>query len=175
MLELFLKGGWVMYPILACSLVSWAIIVERGVHFFRTLGKGGRARLELVSRAHARAKASGLDADAREKAVLHASGPLLAADNRGLAVLGAVATLSPLCGLFGTVLGMIELFRSLELSGAQPQFADLVGGVWTALLCTAFGLFAALPAYASNYLFDYWATVRAETLRQHFLELESQP
>lgn len=173
MIELFQQGGWVMYPILACSLASWSVLIERLVHVLRQRRSRRSADLAVLSQAHGRAHAAGLGADARERAVLQAAGPLLQADNRGLAVLGAVAVLSPLLGLFGTVLGMIELFRSLELSGAQPVFADLVGGVWTALLTTAFGLMAALPAHGGALLLDHWAARRAEALRQHFLNLEA--
>lgn len=59
--------------------------------------------------------------------------------------LEAVVQVAPLLGLFGTVLGMIEAFRSLESAGAQVNPADLAGGIWVALLTTAVGLAIAMP------------------------------
>jgi len=59
--------------------------------------------------------------------------------------LEAVVQVAPLLGLFGTVLGMIEAFRSLQAAGAQVNPADLAGGIWVALLTTAVGLAIAMP------------------------------
>ncbi len=64
---------------------------------------------------------------------------------RGLEVIGA---LSPLLGLLGTVLGMIEAFRQLEAAGSRVDPALLSGGIWEALLTTAVGLSVAIPAVA---------------------------
>lgn len=65
---------------------------------------------------------------------------------RHLRGLELVATLSPLLGLLGTVLGMIEAFRRLEEAGQQVDPAILSGGIWEALLTTALGLAVAIPA-----------------------------
>jgi len=62
---------------------------------------------------------------------------------RGLEVIG---TLSPLLGLLGTVLGMIEAFQELEQAGNRVNPAVLSGGIWEALLTTAAGLVVAIPA-----------------------------
>jgi len=62
---------------------------------------------------------------------------------RGLEVIG---TLSPLLGLLGTVLGMIEAFQQLEQAGNRVDPAVLSGGIWEALLTTAAGLVVAIPA-----------------------------
>ena len=63
-------------------------------------------------------------------------------------VLEVIGTLSPLLGLFGTVLGMIEAFRQLEEAGSQVNPAILSGGIWEALLTTAIGLAVAMPTVA---------------------------
>ena len=63
--------------------------------------------------------------------------------------LDAVAHLSPLLGLLGTVLGMIEAFRQLESAGVQVNVAMLAGGIWEALITTAVGLAVAIPALAA--------------------------
>ncbi|CUH39282.1 Biopolymer transport protein ExbB [Jannaschia seosinensis] len=63
----------------------------------------------------------------------------------GLRFLDSVAQLAPLVGLFGTVLGMIEAFQSLQEAGAQVDPSILAGGIWVALLTTAVGLAVAMP------------------------------
>lgn len=62
--------------------------------------------------------------------------------------LEVIGTLAPLLGLFGTVLGMIEAFRQLELAGNQVNPGILSGGIWEALLTTAVGLAVAIPVVA---------------------------
>ena len=63
-----------------------------------------------------------------------------------LRVLEVIASLSPLLGLFGTVLGMIDAFQKLQEAGTQVNPAILSGGIWEALLTTAAGLAVAIPA-----------------------------
>ncbi|MCA0043959.1 MotA/TolQ/ExbB proton channel family protein [Celeribacter litoreus] len=63
----------------------------------------------------------------------------------GFRILDMIAQLSPLMGLFGTVLGMISAFQSLQDAGAQVDPAVLAGGIWVALLTTAVGLAVAMP------------------------------
>ncbi len=67
---------------------------------------------------------------------------------RGLPLLSLIATLSPLLGLLGTVLGMIDAFQQLETAGDRVDPAILSGGIWEALLTTAAGLSVAIPAAA---------------------------
>jgi biopolymer transport protein ExbB len=68
---------------------------------------------------------------------------------RGLRSLDAIAHLSPLLGLLGTVLGMIEAFIQLEGAGTQVDVGLLAGGIWEALVTTAAGLAVAIPALAA--------------------------
>ena len=68
--------------------------------------------------------------------------------------LEVVASISPLLGLFGTGLGMIKAFLNLEKAGSQIDPALLAGGIWEALLTTAFGLAVAIPALAAYHLFE---------------------
>jgi len=185
MIELFLQGGWVMYVILCCSLASWATILERLVHFFAT--RVSKARLSAYLQGPSGAPATGALApfaalrqglashpdatpEDRDRLARRLAAPYLNRDNRGLALLAAVAGLAPLLGLLGTVLGLIELFRALEASGAKPEFSHLIGGIWTALLTTAFGMLVAVPASAAYQAFDHWAGRRAQAL-QDFLGL----
>ena len=75
----------------------------------------------------------------------------LNAYTRGLDV---IATLAPLLGLLGTVLGMIEAFRELEAAGGRADPGLLAGGIWEALLTTAAGLAIAIPSAAAAHWID---------------------
>ena len=68
--------------------------------------------------------------------------------------LEGIANLSPLLGLLGTVLGMIKAFARLESAGTKVDPAILAGGIWEALLTTAFGLSVAIPALAAFYILE---------------------
>ena len=68
--------------------------------------------------------------------------------------LEVIASLAPLLGLFGTVLGMIEVFRRLEEAGNQVNPSILSGGIWEALLTTAMGLAVAIPTVVVINWFD---------------------
>ena len=73
------------------------------------------------------------------------AGLALAGLERGFRFLDMVAQIAPLLGLFGTVLGMIEAFQSLQASGSAVDPSLLAGGIWVALLTTAVGLAVAMP------------------------------
>jgi biopolymer transport protein ExbB len=73
---------------------------------------------------------------------------------RHLRILEAVAQLAPLIGLFGTVVGMMQAFQSLQASGADADPTALAGGIWIALLTTAVGLAVAIPASFALYWFE---------------------
>lgn len=68
--------------------------------------------------------------------------------------LEVIATLAPLLGLFGTVLGMIEAFKAMEAAGSQVDPAILSGGIWQALLTTAVGLGVAIPVSLLHSAFE---------------------
>ena len=65
-----------------------------------------------------------------------------------------IAQVSPLIGLLGTVIGMIDSFNELELGGSLVDPSVLAGGIWTALLTTAMGLIVAIPALVSHYFLE---------------------
>ncbi len=73
------------------------------------------------------------------------AGQALAVLERGFRLLDTVAQIAPLLGLLGTVLGMIEAFRSLQNAGSTVDPSLLAGGIWVALLTTAVGLAVAIP------------------------------
>lgn len=77
------------------------------------------------------------------------------------------ATLAPLLGLLGMVLSMIHVFSVIESSGARVDVSLLAGGIWEALLTTAFGLIVAVPAQAAYFFFDQ----RIEAVRQQINDI----
>lgn len=92
----------------------------------------------------------------------HRAATLLAGMRSYLRGLESVVQVAPLLGLFGTVLGMIEAFRSLEAAGAQVDPGDLAGGIWVALLTTAVGLAIAMPVA----LVLHWLEGRIDRFRR---------
>jgi biopolymer transport protein ExbB len=72
---------------------------------------------------------------------------------RKLNLLATIAQIAPLMGLLGTVLGFIEIFLVIQSEGLNAHMSMLAGGIWQALISTAFGLALAIPCYAGyNYL-----------------------
>lgn len=168
MFELVKAGGWVMVPILACSVIALAIVIERSW----SLQKRRITPDNLVAQAWQWAHAGVLD-DKRVQQ-LRAGSPLgrvLAAGlvnrdhdrvvmkesieevgrhvvyelSRYLNTLGTIASISPLLGLLGTVFGMIKMFSAITAAGVSDP-SILAGGIAEALITTAAGLMIAIPA-----------------------------
>ena len=168
MLGVMQSGGWLMVPILLCSVAALAIAIERGwtLHRSRVVpqglltevqrwvrdGVGDATRLgELaagsplgqvlaVGIANARRGRSQMK-EAMTEPVAAVSHDL----ERYLTSLGIIASISPLLGLLGTVVGMIRVFSALMLDGAGHPEA-LAGGISEALITTAAGLTVAIPS-----------------------------
>jgi biopolymer transport protein ExbB len=167
-IEFIKAGGFLMYPLLLCSLIASAIIVER----FWSLQRKKVAPKGLTTQAWNWVKSGKLDA--RQIETLRANSPLgriLAAGlvnhrhsrevmkesleevggqvvhelGRYLNALGTIAAISPLLGLLGTVFGMIEVFATITTQGVGNASA-LAGGISQALITTATGLSIAIPA-----------------------------
>lgn len=163
-------GGPVVLVLLCASVVALAIAVAK-VWQFAALGIGrhasanaalarwdrgdtqgaldlAAAHRSLLSRIAAmamRTARSGESARDGEQRVEVEAEKRLHALERGFRALDAIAQLSPLMGLFGTVLGMIEAFRKLQEAGNSVDPSILAGGIWVALLTTAVGLAVAMP------------------------------
>ena len=87
---------------------------------------------------------------------------------RGVSVLSFLAKVSPLLGLLGTVLGMVDLFMGLQGAGqGDLAISDLASGIWKALLTTAAGLTVAVPALAGY----TWLTSRVDHLRLQLADM----
>jgi len=168
MLELIKAGGWLMVPLLLCSVVAMAIIAER----FWTLQKKRIAPNGLVLQAWQWAKdnkldkkrlqslrdgsplgrilAAGLANRRHDKEIMKESiedvGRHVVHDlERYLNTLGTIASISPLLGLLGTVIGMIKVFAVITTQGVGDP-AVLAGGISVALITTATGLSIAIPS-----------------------------
>ncbi|MDR2354306.1 MAG: MotA/TolQ/ExbB proton channel family protein [Deltaproteobacteria bacterium] len=168
LVDLIERGGWVMYPILCCSLVALAIILERSWALRR--GKVIPKSLVLsVSDLLARRQfneAAYLCQDGQNAAArLIRQGLKMTGQSRTifkdtmeeagrresnflgshLELLGVIASISPLLGLLGTVAGMINAFGAVAQAGmGNPGL--LAGGIGQALITTAAGLVIAIPA-----------------------------
>ena len=109
-------------------------------------------RAQVVTAAMTAVRDLPLD-DARDETARVARAALKQAGS-GLRALDLIATIAPLVGLLGTVLGMIEAFQALQDSGARADPAALAGGIWEALLTTAAGMAVAIPASMALSWFD---------------------
>jgi len=171
MYETVLKGGYAMIPLLFCSLLSLAVIIEKG------FALRSRAvlppRLLLTLRDDPRRTADLIERDRSPLAGILRSFFLdrklsrrQAADNlrlalrrqadgleRGLVLLEIVAVISPLLGLLGTVLGMVEVFKVISQLGVG-QAQAMSGGIAQALITTIAGLIVAIPALAAHSLYS---------------------
>ena len=175
MLELVLAGGWPMIPLLLLSALALAIIVER---FWtlrrRTVLPPGLGEEVRTWAAHGRLDPNHIQSLRRTSPL----GELLAAAldvrhrpreqvrervedvgrhlvhrmERYLNALGTIAAAGPLLGLFGTVVGMIQMFLGI-LDHGVGDVNQLAGGIGKALVCTATGMIVAIPALAFHLYF----------------------
>jgi len=161
-------GGWLMFPIIACSIIAFGIILERfwtlqkkkviPRHLVATIwhwvkeGQLERSKIEELGKQSALGKilASGLNnrhlERERIKESIEETGRQVVHDmERFLNTLGTIAAVSPLLGLLGTVIGMIKVFNAIISSGVGNA-APLAGGISQALITTAAGLSVAIVA-----------------------------
>ncbi|MGD0486176.1 MAG: MotA/TolQ/ExbB proton channel family protein [Syntrophorhabdales bacterium] len=160
MFHALIRGGWMMLPIAACSLVSVTVIIERFL-FFRRIRQTHRGeevlalvRKQWTDEALAIAEEAVLPVMRVLRAGLtHAPEPSGAMESagvgelslmrRGLPALDTIITLSPLLGLLGTIMGMMNSFNVMAISGLGQPHA-ITGGVAEALICTAAGITVAV-------------------------------
>ena len=160
-------AGWPIYFLLAVSVIAVALIIER----FMILRKEKIVPGDLLEKVLAAYQKQGVSEDMLEKlsrdsplgqvlasglrnyrssrdvmkdAIEEAGSAVAHELERFLTTLGTIATISPLMGLFGTVVGMIEIFGSQSPTGSNPQ--ELAHGISVALYNTGFGLVIAIPA-----------------------------
>ena len=192
MFEIIKSGGWMMFPIILCSIGAMAIIVER----FWSLQRYKILPPDLVPQVWKLSRDKKLDIGVLNR--LKISSPLgcvLAAGlanryhgrdvmkecieesgrkvvhdlERYLNTLGTIATISPLLGLLGTVFGMIDIFSSLMEHGSGDP-SVLAGGISVALITTAAGLTVGIPSlifhrYFERLVDEYLVDMESESLK----------
>lgn len=192
MFELIMAGGWFMWPIILCSVASFAIIGERlwslrrkyivpanllaqvqiwlqrdqldtnRLTALRASSPLGRVLAAgLVNRNHKRE----IIVEAIEYAGRHAAPGL----NRYLRTLGSIAAIAPFLGLFGTVVGMIEMFSGIGAHGVGDP-SVIAHGIGIALINTAGGLAVAIPSllfyrYFRGRVYDLMIEMEEEAMK----------
>jgi len=177
---IFQQGGPVMFVLLALSVLATSIILLKLFQFYRsglrhasfvesvllTMQQGEHAKAlddlqhqrSPVARVMESAVRCGIDPAMSVRDVEAEVSRIGSAQIRNLESwlrgLSSIAHLSPLLGLLGTVTGMISAFMSLEEAGSRVDPSILSGGIWEALLTTAFGLAVAIPAMAAFYYLE---------------------
>ena len=179
-LDLLTKGGPVMFILLGFSVLAFFIIILKLIQFsivrvsntnsidniISKLNKTNAKKLlsEIQKIKNPIAKIIEVviitkndrrfNRESRESEISRISSIQIRNLENYLGGLEVIASISPLLGLFGTVLGMIKAFLNLEKAGSQVDPALLAGGIWEALLTTAFGLAIAIPALTAYHLFE---------------------
>jgi biopolymer transport protein ExbB len=173
--EIVRSGGWLMLPIILCSIIAIAIIIER----FWTLSPARIAPRNALAEVWGKIKHNQLDVtQLRELRMSSPLGQILAAGlvnakagrtvmiesielaashvvhdmERYLGTLGTIASISPLLGLLGTVFGMIQVFQETVNVG-NGNISVLAGGIAVALITTAAGLCVAIPSLFFHRMF----------------------
>ena len=175
MYSILIAAGWPVWPLLLTSIVALAILIERiwflqakrvaPAHLIdgaiqladsgalknpqsaqqATDALTSAAPLGKILAAALLAKSKSFDEEKIIEAMQEAAAEVTILLERYMGSLATIATIAPLLGLFGTVVGMIEIFGSQQGTGANPQ--QLAHGISIALYNTAFGLLIAIPAY----------------------------
>ena len=190
LLALILKGGPVMILLLGLSIISLTIIIIKIIQFYKSdlhnikkidtamemieKNKLSNAQNLLNTIYHPASKIILVtidsqklsDTDKENKISIEAEKELRNLEFL-LKPLEVISNIAPLLGLLGTVIGMITAFSKLEESGSRVDPAILAGGIWEALLTTAFGLIVAIPALAAF----YWLDGRVDNVREDMRHL----
>ncbi len=166
-----------MYPILAASIIALGVMIERALYFLRIqyddkqlfnqvcdlvkqnkidegLKVSTQARGPIARVLTACLKDFYKDVLKIEKNIEHEGSQILADMEKHLRILASIAQAAPLMGLLGTVIGMIKAFMKIEELGGKVNALALAGGIWEALITTAFGLIVAIPCLLVYYYFE---------------------
>jgi biopolymer transport protein ExbB len=183
MLDFFIKGGPVMYPLLLCSLTALTVIIERAIFWARErrsrdqkLVDGILEQAERGDYNEAARLGSGTDDYvvrilvcgivhrnfSLDSALEMAAAVEIKRMKRFMNVLDTMVTVSPLLGIFGTVTGIIRSFEAMGVMGAQNPIA-VSGGIAEALITTATGLCIAIPSLA---FFNYFNSKIEDALHE---------
>jgi biopolymer transport protein ExbB len=179
LIEMFLKGGLVMWPILICSIIGLAITIEKFIVIRKSKINVPAFSIKIRGILKKKDVASAMGYCMEEKspianiirrglkkikfgrrrvldAIEVAGKQEISKLEKGLSTLATVAGAAPMLGFLGTVTGMIAAFMKIQELQGSASPADLASGIWEALLTTAFGLFVGIPALA---LYNYFVSL----------------
>ncbi|MGM0594865.1 MAG: MotA/TolQ/ExbB proton channel family protein [Pseudomonadota bacterium] len=185
LMEIFDKGGVVVWVLLGYSVVALALILERLLQFLlmgrlpvefeqrlpKALAQGELGdwltRLKgpevVILRGTLDAYATGVKDLTR---VAQRLGSVeLQRMERGFRTLGILGNTAPLLGLLGTIIGMIKAFMVIEQAGGRVDAQALAGGIWEAMLTTGVGLAVAIPVLLVLHMLEGMADRRAQSMR----------
>ncbi len=169
--SIFLKGGFIMWLILACSIIGLMVIIDRfivvrkakiNIPAFMVRIRGFIKKRDISGAiSHCMEENSPVSNIIRkglkkyklghervQEAIENAGRQEVSKLEKGLPVLATVAGIAPLLGFLGTVTGMISAFMTIQDLQGSANPSDLAGGIWEALITTAFGLIVGIPALA---------------------------
>lgn len=176
LLSVLFKGGWLMLPIFIASVIAVAVIIDRYIVIrksklnapvflvkIRSLLKrndiNGAIRYCMEEKSPASniirkgLKKHNFGHERVSEAIDNAGKQEINKLEKGLSVLATISGVAPLLGFLGTVTGMISAFMNIENLQGAANPSDLAGGIWEALLTTAFGLAVGIIAFTFyNYL-----------------------
>ncbi len=191
--QLFSKTGFTAWPLLLCSIIGLAIIVERALYFFtlRFDFTDFRRKLFILLREKRLMEAIHLCEKAVNPVVYLAGIYLKNVNNkrrdstltregsfaiekveRRLRWLATITHIAPLLGLLGTVTGLVAAFHQIEILGGNVQAQNLAAGIWEALLSTVFGLMVAIPCMVAYHAFEGQADVISRRMQFIISELD---
>ena len=182
-MNIFLMGGWMMWPLALVSVTVSAIVTERILLLsscpFPSKDFTGRLEqavegdiaplleaLRKVSMLHRFADIMERKHPGKETALRIEGEAVIKKLEKHLSLLSILARLAPLMGLLGTVLGMISAFSEIANAQAGVNMNQLAGGIWQALITTATGLFIAIPALFCLHYFQHRADDVAAALSE---------
>jgi biopolymer transport protein ExbB len=183
-IDLFLKGGPVVWVLAAYSVLGLAIVLERYLQYLRMGGVPAdleaRIRAAAAGDGHALEGLKGPEAsvvqamlDARAdgvKDLAHVGLRERARELRrlegGFSTLGILGNTAPLLGLFGTITGMIKAFMVIEQAGGKVDAQALAGGIWEAMITTGVGLAVAIPLLILLHFLENTAERRAHAMQR---------
>ena len=172
MIDYFVKGGFLMYPILVCSIAGLAILLNKFIQYKKILNEISRPLKEVVNTEPAiiGPLISASENGANEKELSVIGTRQVREIEKGLSWLGLISTIAPLLGLTGTVTGMIKAFLVIA-SSTSVSPSMLAGGIWEALITTAAGLLVAMPIHVGHHYLEKQADDIAFILKEITMNL----
>lgn len=144
LIEFINLGGPLNWLLSAILCFCFCQCLERGIYFFQTR-KGSKG--DVLKRLQTKALELATFPEVQQRKEMEKETALVYYEmNRGLWLLNFISAVSPSIGLLGTVTGLISSFSKMAEVGAAVNIQDLSGGIWEAMLTTAFGLIISIPA-----------------------------